>query len=68
MKPRLGQFKYTINQKGRRFLAADAREHAILLAYAKQEDIALVAAVHYILGLGFAQITDLPPRKPWWKS
>jgi len=68
MRLKLGRFKYTIGRKDRRFLVVDAREHVLIRAYAKQEGISVVEATHYILGLGFAQIADLPPRKPWWKS
>ena len=68
MRPKLGRFKYTISRKDRRFLVVDVREHELLRAYAKQEDISMVEATHYILGQGFTQITDLPPRKPWWKN
>jgi len=67
MKPQLGRFKYTIGAKDRRHIMVKAREYALLRAYGKQEGITLVEATHYILGLGFAQIMDLPPREPWWR-
>jgi len=44
MRPKLGRFKYTISRKDRRDLKADAREHALLRAYAKQENISVVEA------------------------
>ena len=67
MRPKLGRFKYTISRKDRRELKVDVREHALMRAYARKEDISVVEATHYIFGLGFAQIENVPIKKPWWR-
>ena len=68
MKRKASRLKYEVSSKRRKYLVVDAGEHALVMAFAAREGITLIEATHYLLGLAFAQITDLPPGKPWWKS